>query len=494
MTGSSVLELASRVGAELVGDGTVVVDDVTHDSRQVKTGTLFVAIRGATSDGHRFVDNAVGSGAGAVCVEQPMNVTVPQLIVPDTRRAMGPLAAIVHGDPSRHMKLIGVTGTNGKTTVTHFIESLVRGSGLTCGLIGTIETRVGDHTFKSERTTPESSDFQRLLGEMRDMGCALVAAEVSSHALSLARVLGTRFEVVAFTNLSQDHLDFHGDMESYLAAKETLFTEYEYATAVVNIDDPVGPGLASRAEGKVITVGPDGDARGANRVPSATGTSFDLITPWGSDRVELALVGSFNVDNAVMAAVCALAAGLRFDDVISGLHTLTGVPGRFEKVSGDDPVTVIVDYAHTPEGVRLTVENARNLNPERLIALVGAGGDRDRDKRPIMGAEVAAADLAVITSDNPRSEDPEEIIRSVVAGVPEGTEMIVEVDRRKAIELAIRAASPGDIVLLLGRGHEPNQEIGGQFIPFDDRAVAREALAGLRSSTNSGENDMRIRP
>jgi len=492
MTGRSLGQLTAVVDSVLIGDPSVIVNDVTHDSRQVGPGTLFVAVRGTTTDGHDFVDRATESGAVAVCVEKPTTFEVPQLVVPDTRKAMGPLAAEVHDNPSSHLKLVGVTGTNGKTTVTHYIESITTGAGIKCGLIGTIQTRAAGQVFSSERTTPESSDFQRLLGAMRDLGCGVVAAEVSSHALALDRVAATHFEVAAFTNLSQDHLDFHGDMKSYLEAKRSLFHDYPVGTSVVNIDDSAGEGLAAGVSGSLVTVGSGGDAFVDTVRPTPGGTAFRLVTPWGSADVEAPVIGSFNLDNAVMAAVCSLATGIGFDYVVSGLTTLGGVPGRFEMISDDDPVTVIVDYAHTPEGVRLAVESARRLNPGRLIALVGAGGDRDRDKRPLMGEAVSGADLAVITSDNPRSEDPLEIIEAVTAGVT--SELVVEPDRRAAIRMALAAADPGDLVLLLGRGHEPFQEIAGKYLPFDDREVARVELVGLRSATKSDRGDMRIAP
>jgi UDP-N-acetylmuramoyl-L-alanyl-D-glutamate--2,6-diaminopimelate ligase len=493
MAGSGLGELATLVGGQIVAPAgplpTVV--DVTHDSRQAGPGMLFVAVRGAASDGHDFVSHSMEAGAAAVCVEHAMGVAIPQLVVPDTRQVMGPLAARVHGDPSHQMTVVGVTGTNGKTTVTHYIESMGAGSGLHTGLIGTIETRMGSHTFDSVRTTPEATDFQRLLATMRDGGCRLVATEVSSHALALGRVRATRFEVAAFTNLSRDHLDFHRDMESYWLAKAALFREYEVGTAVINIDDPAGRRIVddlARGEGgpRVIRVGIGGDAWAEGIEPTAGGTSFRLSTPWGSAGVDTPVMGGFNVDNAVLAAVCCLAAGISFDSVAEGLTRLAGVPGRFEKVSGADPVMVIVDYAHTPAGIVHAIEAARGLGRGRVVVLVGAGGDRDREKRPLMGWAASAADLAVITSDNPRSEDPASIVAEVADGVDPGADLIVEVDRRRAIRTSLRSAKEGDVVLVLGRGHERFQEIADGRIPFDDRSVVREELATLRSSTNSG--------
>jgi UDP-N-acetylmuramoyl-L-alanyl-D-glutamate--2,6-diaminopimelate ligase len=483
--GETLTRLATLVGGMVVGTDDPHVTDVTHDSRSVVPGSLYVAIRGAAADGHDFVTAAIEAGAAAVCVDHGMGIASPQLIVDDTRAVLGALADAVHGSPSAHVKVIGVTGTNGKTTVTHYIESIAAGAGLTVGLVGTIQTRVGGVGVPSVRTTPEASDFQRLLAQMRDHGADLVAAEVSSHALEYGRVLATRFAVAAFTNLSQDHLDFHGDMASYRASKTRLFTEYELAMAVVNIDDPVGADLASGYRGEILTVGVDGHVSATDIVSDRMGSRFRLATPWGSADVDAPVLGEFNVSNLVVAATCCLAVGMGFDDVVSGMGHVAGVPGRFEVVSGDDPVTVVVDYAHTPEGVAKAVDTGRGLTDGRVIALVGAGGDRDRDKRPAMGAAISRADLAIITSDNPRSEEPASIVEAVAGGIDLRADRLIEVDRRRAIELALQQACPGDLVLILGRGHEPMQEAGGERIPFDDRSVAHDALTRLRRSSES---------
>jgi UDP-N-acetylmuramoyl-L-alanyl-D-glutamate--2,6-diaminopimelate ligase len=489
MAGSPLDELSALVGGTLLGGSATevpLITDVTHDSRRVVPGSLFVAVRGASVDGHRFVEAALAARAAAVCVEYQVPVDVPQVVVHDTRRAMGTLAARVHGDPSNHLRVIGVTGTNGKTTVTHHVEWIARNAGVMTGLIGTVGARIGEQSLGTDLTTPEASDFQRLLARMRRSGCDLVAVEVSSHALALDRVRATRFEVAAFTNLSQDHLDFHGDMHRYLEAKEMLFHEYQVGTAVINVDDPAGRRIADRYRGTLIEVGDSGSARAEGIAPTSGGTFFRLVTPWGDREVEAAVIGRFNVDNAVVAAVCSLAAGIGIDQVVSGLATLPGVPGRFERVSGDDPVTVIVDYAHTPAGISHAIATARGFTRGRVIVLVGAGGDRDREKRPLMGEAVSAADVAVITSDNPRSEEPGDIVEAVVGGVVEGTEAIVEIDRRLAIRRALSEAGEGDVVLILGRGHEQFQEIGGEKVPFDDRLVATRTLADLRKSANFG--------
>ena len=452
---------------------------------------LFVAVRGATVDGHDYVAQAVEFGSPAVCVEHPMDLDVDQIVVEDSRKALGLLAAEAHGHPSRSVDVVGVTGTNGKTTVTHYLASLASSAGRVAGLIGTIEARVGDRRVEAAHTTPEASDFQRLLAGMRDDGADLVAAEVSSHALELGRIEATEFRVAAFTNISQDHLDFHGNMERYRSAKRKLFTDYPVATAVVNVDDPLGNEIASGFGGDLISVGEKGDVRFTSIEPDRSGAAFDLATPWGSSRVKAPVVGVFNVSNAVVAATCAMVEGISFDDVIRGLGELAEVPGRFELVSGDDPIRVVVDYAHTPEGVSAAIAAARSTAAGRVIALIGAGGDRDRDKRSLMGAAVAEADLAVVTSDNPRSEEPSEIVSAVLSGVPLRAPVVSEVDRWNAIELAINSAEDGDVVLVLGRGHEPYQEVAGERVPFDDRVVAREALSVRRSAGSaSGSGSM----
>jgi UDP-N-acetylmuramoyl-L-alanyl-D-glutamate--2,6-diaminopimelate ligase len=461
-----------------------MVTDVTHDSRLAGEGTMYVAVRGSHVDGHDFVAGAVAAGATAVCVDHFTASGVSELEVAETREVMGPLSAAVHGDPSAAVAVVGVTGTNGKTTVTHYVESITANAGMTPGLIGTVHTRVGEHALSSERTTPEATDFQRLLAEMRDLGADVIAAEISSHALELGRVAATKFAVAAFTNLSQDHLDFHGSMDAYRAAKERLFRDYEIGVAVINVNDPVGREIGDWVSPPKLLIG-SGDLWAENLVTSLHGTSFDLVTSGSRIPVVAPLIGAFNVDNALVAAGCCLALGLDLEQVVAGLGALGPVPGRFELVSGSFPVPVIVDYAHTPEGIHQAISVARDLASGRVIAVFGAGGDRDREKRPLMGRAALEADLAVLTSDNPRSEDADLIIREVMSGI-EGSGMIVEVDRRSAIEHAIRAASTGDVVLILGKGHETRQEIGGRVLPFEDKVVVGEVLARLAGSPDSG--------
>ncbi|HEX6301845.1 MAG TPA: UDP-N-acetylmuramoyl-L-alanyl-D-glutamate--2,6-diaminopimelate ligase [Acidimicrobiia bacterium] len=485
-SGKTVAMLADHVGGTLIGRPDRVVRDVTHDSRQARAGMLFVAIRGERADGHTFLPSAIQAGAVAVCVDHESDVAVPQIVVDDTRAVLGELAAAVHDHPSVAVDVIGVTGTNGKTTVTHFVESIARHAGKVTGLIGTIHTRSAGSTIPATLTTPEASDFQRLLARMRDEGVSLVAAEVSSHALELGRVRGTRFAVAAFTNLSQDHLDFHGDMASYLSAKKRLFTEYELGTAVVNVDDPAGAELAATYEGELLEVGRGGQVSIHHVEPLDAGhTRLHLETPWGLANVSVPVVGRFNLSNLAVAAACCVAAGIEFTAVADALPHVAAVPGRFEVVSEDDPITVVVDYAHTPEAVATAVETGRQLSRGRVIALIGAGGDRDRAKRPAMGAAISSADLAVITSDNPRSEDPDEIAKAVLSGIDPLSDHLLELDRRRAIDLAVGAAENGDVVLILGRGHEREQDLGSERIPFDDREVATESLHRRRRSAGN---------
>ena len=490
----TVAGLAGLVGGRVVRGGDTELTDVTHDSRQAHDGSLYVALRGEHVDGHAFVTEAVARGAAGVCVDHEVGSSVAELVVADTRQVLGELAAAVHDFPSAIVKVVGVTGTNGKTTVTHYVESIARHAGRVTGLMGTIHTRAAGSTAPSTLTTPEAPEFQRLLAEMRDAGVSVVAAEVSSHALELGRVRGTRFAVAAFTNLSQDHLDFHGDMVSYQGAKERLFTEYEVGTAVVNVADPVGAAIARAYQGELVTVGTGADVSVADLQLGPTGTRFRFETPWGGAQVEAPVLGEFNVANLAIAATCSLAVGIGFDEVLAGMTTVGGVPGRFEVVSGSDPITVIVDYAHTPEGVARAVETGRRLTDGRVIGLIGAGGDRDRAKRPAMGRAISMADFAVITSDNPRSEKPESIAEAVMSGVDPVSEHVLEIDRHRAIDEAIAAAHDGDVVLILGRGHEPFQDLGDGKIPFDDREVAAAALTRRRRSTGSGGRSGSITP
>jgi UDP-N-acetylmuramoyl-L-alanyl-D-glutamate--2,6-diaminopimelate ligase len=479
----SLAELAEVVQGDVIGISETRVHDITHDSRQAGPGTLFVAISGADLDGHDFVDQAARAGTEAVCVERRVDLAISQLVVGNTREVLGQLAAEVHGHPSASVDVIGVTGTNGKTTVTHYVESLLGLVGFETGIIGTIATRIGGDSLPSVRTTPEATDFQRLLARMRDAGVAKAAVEVSSHALDLHRVDGTRFAVAAFTNLSQDHLDYHGTMDEYRSAKARLFSDFEIGTAVFNVDDEIGRELAARFPGEKLTVGSGGDFEvvAAESVPA--GTEFQMVTPDGLFSGSAAVHGRFNVSNLMVAIAGSVAAGATVGGLIEHLGDMGQVPGRFEIVSREGQPTVVVDYAHTPDGIAMAVATGREMASGKLIAVFGAGGDRDRAKRPLMGEAASAADVLVVTSDNPRSEDPERIIDDVMQGVTAGS--IRQGDRRKAIAEAIRMAGEDDVVLILGKGHESGQEIAGEVRPFDDREIARESLNLLWKSTNN---------
>lgn len=464
--------LASVASGQLVGGDDVEIADVTHDSRRAGPGDLFVAIRGANRDGHDFV---AAVDASAVCVEEVIDVAIPQIVVSDTRRSLAVLAAEVHGRPSRHLKVVGVTGTNGKTTVTHMLASIVAAAGLLPGVVGTVGARIGDESLALDRTSPEASDFQRLLAKMVGKKVDTVAVEVSSHALILGRMAETDFHVVAFTNLTQDHLDFHGTMEEYFAAKSRLFTQGD-GPAVICADESWGQRLVGLTSRRVVTTGKEGDVRADGVVDGLEISRFNLVTGAGSIPVEMPLGGSFNVSNALVAAGCAQALGLELDAIGAGLTGMGAIPGRMEVVDAGQDFRIVVDYAHTPDGINEVLRTVRPLVAGRTLVVVGAGGDRDPAKRPAMGEAASHADVAFITSDNPRSEDPIEIVNQVAAGAEGQAQLVVEPDRRAAIALAVGAAEPDDVVLILGRGHESRQEIAGKLIPFDDRVVAREAV------------------
>lgn len=480
---------ATLPGAERRGDA--VVEDATHDSRQAGPGMLFCAIRGASTDGHAHAPSAVQAGAAALLVDHWLDLDVPQVRVPDVRAATGLAASIVHEHPTRDLLVVGVTGTNGKTTTAYLVESAVAAGGRGTGLIGTVETRIDGAAVPGVRTTPEGTDLQRLFARMRDRDVAVVAMEISSHGLALHRVDGTRVGVAVFTNLSQDHLDFHADMTTYAEAKARLFTPAISDRGIVDVEDDWGRWMAERAEIPVVTVGTSGtDVR--RRVVRADlgGTRVQLEGPaellGGHDRVEVAtsLVGAFNGRNASDAFLAAVAAGTDADAALAGLAACPGAPGRLERVDAGQPFTVLVDYAHTPDAIRTVVDTLRPLTDGRVLVVVGAGGDRDRGKRPQMGAAAASADVAVLTSDNPRSEDPQAILDAVVDGAREARpagDVVVEIDRRRAIAAALDRARPGDVVVVAGKGHEATQAFADRVEPFDDRRVAAALLGAGRA-------------
>lgn len=501
---AAVRALAPDSGSRLAtsGGGAAVVSGVTHDSRAVARGMVFVAIPGQRSDGAGFAADAVARGAVAVVAEAPApaDTSVPWLQTSDARLALAELAAVFHGHPSTKIPVVGVTGTNGKTTVTHLLASVFDAAGLPSGRIGTVSVRVGPSAADERdaaHTTPEASEIQRLLAEMVANGCKACAMEVSSHALALQRVATMHFAAAIFTNLTRDHLDFHGDMAHYFAAKRRLFEMLPAgAPAIVNVDDPRGAELAV-ALPRVITYGIDraADVRPSSIEYTLEGLAFDAATPRGELAIRSPLIGRPNVYNILAAIAAGVALDLPLDRIEHGVATLDRVPGRFEIVSsGHDDVRVVIDYAHTDDALKNLLETARPLAPGRLVTIFGCGGDRDRSKRPLMGAVAGRlSDVVVLTSDNPRSEDPERILDEIVRGLdptPEpggpkraGTPYSRIPDRRRAIERAILTAQSGDLLLIAGKGHEKYQVIGDRTLPFDDADVARAALAQRRSAS-----------
>jgi UDP-N-acetylmuramoyl-L-alanyl-D-glutamate--2,6-diaminopimelate ligase len=461
------------------GDLDAEIAGLAYDSRKVEPGTLFFCVPGEKTDGHDFAAEVVAAGAAALVVERQLEVAVPQLVVADARAAMAPVAARFWGDPTAALRVVGVTGTNGKTTTAFLVREILEAAGTSCGLLGTVKQVVGGAEQAVERTTPEAIELQATFRRMLEAGDRVCAMEVSSHALTLHRAEAIHFQVALFTNLTQDHLDFHADMEDYFLAKRRLF-EAQPATAIVNVDDPYGRRLA--AEFECLTFSAEGAAAdySARDVSfDAGGASFRL----GEVEVRTGMPGHFNVANALGAIAAAGAIGIPVEVAAAGLAQAGRVPGRFEPIDEGQGFAVLVDYAHTPDSLENVLRAARRLTEGRLIAVFGAGGDRDRDKRPKMGrAGAHLADLAVLTSDNPRSEDPEAILAEVAAGADGGPEVVLEVDRRAAIALALRRAQPGDTVVIAGKGHEQGQEFeDGRKVPFDDRDVAREELRKLGS-------------
>jgi UDP-N-acetylmuramoyl-L-alanyl-D-glutamate--2,6-diaminopimelate ligase len=476
------------------------VTGLALDSRQVKPGAIFFALRGVNADGARFAPQAIAGGAIAVVAETaaPAGVAVPWVQVPNARAAMAEAAAAFYRNPSAELALVGITGTNGKTTTSYVLASIFEAAGVKCGRIGTIGYQVGGREIDAARTTPEAPELQRMLRDMVTDGCGACVMEVSSHALALRRADSLRFAAGVFTNLTRDHLDFHGDMESYFVAKRRLFEILpEGAVGVINVDDRRGPDLVAAARRPVTyAIDAAADVRPGPLSFSLDGLSFEVRTPRGTFHVKSALVGRPNAYNILAASAAAMALDLPFSAIEKGIARLEHVPGRFQVVSSAaDDVRVIVDYAHTDDALKNLLETARPLAPGRVVTVFGCGGDRDRTKRPLMGAVAARlSDLVIVTSDNPRSEEPARIIEEIQRGIvrpadrigakgTKGTPSIAIVDRREAIERAIREARPGDLVLIAGKGHEKYQVIGDKTLPFDDVEVARAALGRRRSGS-----------
>lgn len=510
---------AGVVGWRLAGAGDdVEVTALTYRSDQAIPGCLFFCVPGFARDGHEYAPDAVARGASALCVERVLDLPVTQVVVDSVRTVMGPVAAAFYERPSSRLLTAGITGTNGKTTSAFLTAHLLDSAGLRSGLMGTVERRIGGRSLQADRTTPEALDVQRDLAEMVRMGDKAVVMEVSSHALDLGRALGIDFDVVAFTNLTQDHLDYHKTLESYFAAKCKLFLEPEFCTArtlaVINIDDSFGLDLARRCEReRVISVSTRPEVPGWGRPDlewsefkaAGKGTQGIVIfrgtaarqalraeagqatrTRAGEQDMEMPmqvttpLMGVFNVYNTLTALGMGLGLGLESEAMVRSIARFGGVPGRMESIDAGQDFIVLVDYAHTPDSVRNVLRTARGFAAGRVIAVIGCGGDRDKGKRPLMGREAEmAADLVIVTSDNPRSEDPLAIITDIMSGVKSPETAVVQPDRQQAIRAAVSEAQPGDVVLILGKGHESGQQFATKTVPFDDRQVAREALEEL---------------
>ncbi|MGH7228727.1 MAG: UDP-N-acetylmuramoyl-L-alanyl-D-glutamate--2,6-diaminopimelate ligase [Nitrospiraceae bacterium] len=493
---------------ERQGNLHVAVTDVTDDSRLVTPGSLFVAVKGGRVDGHAYVRQAVQAGASAVVMQVGLLSTggtepglvssVPVIRVKDSRRALGLLASRLHHDPSFRLAMIGVTGTNGKTTVTYLCKAVLEGAGRRVGVIGTVAYQIGSERLNASHTTPGASELQALLARMVSTGLDTAVMEVSSHALAMDRVAGCEFDTAIFTNLTQDHLDFHSDMEDYFRAKLSLFTSLRPAgnkprpkRAIINADDPRGERVckASPVPFWTYSIRSQSDIRAEDVRLSLAGTRFTAVTPAGRFLVESRLVGEHNVYNILAAIGVGLQEGLSSDVIREGIHSVVSVPGRFERVEAGQDFTVVVDYAHTEDALVHLLGTAQALKTGRIITVFGCGGDRDRGKRPKMGRAAARqSDLVILTSDNPRSEDPMAILRDVEAGVLEALDPSdrsrvryeVIADRRRAIETAIREAKRGDMVLIAGKGHEDYQIIGANRLHFDDREEAKAAIEKLQ--------------
>jgi UDP-N-acetylmuramoyl-L-alanyl-D-glutamate--2,6-diaminopimelate ligase len=514
--GTLIAQLASkeiRMPADMPAEagGATQIASIHYDSRTVTTGGLFVAIRGLATDGHRFVQDAVDRGAVALICETPVTAPVPVVQVDDSRRALAETAAVFYGRPSEALTVIAVTGTNGKTTVTYLIEGILRAAGLAPGVIGTVNYRYRNRIFDNPVTTPESLDLQSIMAQMKAAGVTHVVMEASSHALDLGRLHACRLRLGVYTNITQDHLDYHHDMTTYQAAKALLFERYlppengpaggsTQVQAVLNVDDAFGRALYDRLPHARLSCSAAADSQADVRAvitrADAGGFKGQLVTPAGSVELDTPLVGAYNLENILSAAGAAVALGIRPAAIAAGLAATHLIPGRLEAVPNPYGCQVYVDYAHTPDALDNVLKTVRPLTRGRIFCVFGCGGDRDTAKRPLMG-DIAArrSDIVLVTSDNPRSEDPAAIIAQILPGVvkvlpreltaaelsakapPKG--YLVEADRRRAIELAIRAARPGEVVVIAGKGHETYQIVGDQVLDFDDAAEARRVLAEL---------------
>jgi UDP-N-acetylmuramoyl-L-alanyl-D-glutamate--2,6-diaminopimelate ligase len=472
------MRLADVIPGTPLGAGDIEITDLAYDTRAVKPGTLFFCVPGFTRDGHDYAPDAVARGAVALVVERRLNLGVPEIQVESVRKAMAPAAAVFYSDPTSELTTVGVTGTNGKTTTAFLLRALLEAAGRRTGLLGTVKSIIGGEQHEVERTTPEAIDLQRTFKAMRDAGDRACAMEVSSHALELHRADAIHFAAAIFTNLTQDHLDFHPTMEDYFQAKRRLFTEAQPTHAIVNVDDPYGARIAQELANAVTFAIENGDAdyRARDVETGLAGSRFTVQAPDGPITLSSPLRGRFNVYNVLGALAAARALEVPINTAATAIQTAGQVPGRFEPVDEGQDFAVLVDYAHTPDSLENVLRAARELTDNRVHVVFGCGGDRDRGKRPLMGGiATRLADRVIVTSDNPRSEDPEAIIDEILAGAGAGTPH--DVDRRQAIADAIAKAAPGDVVVIAGKGHEQGQEFEqGRKVAFDDVTVAREVL------------------
>lgn len=490
----NLINLCSPIlNKRIVGNIDLNINGIEVDSRKVKSGNLFICLPGFTVDGHDYANKAVENGAVALVCQRELPIAVPQIIVTDSRFAMSVMSDIFYEQPSHKLRVIGVTGTNGKTTTTHLIEKILADQGYLSGLIGTIKTKIGTEVFENKNTTPDSIELQKSFAKMVDVGSDYVIMEVSSHALDLGRVKGVDYNIAVFTNLTQDHLDYHHTMDQYRNAKGLFFSQLgnsyekerkENKYAILNGDDVASEYYKRVTASQVITYGIDNEAdvNGTDIVISANGTSFTLSSFMGSIKINLKMIGKFSVYNALAAATVAIVEGVSLESIKKSLESIDGVDGRFEAVNEGQEFTVIVDYAHTPDSLENVLKTVKEFAQGKVFCIFGAGGDRDRTKRPIMG-QIATkySDFTIITSDNPRSEDPDMIIADILEGVKKisvNNSYIAITDRKSAIEYAIANAKAQDVILIAGKGHETYQIIGTEVIHFDDREIARAAIRG----------------
>jgi UDP-N-acetylmuramoyl-L-alanyl-D-glutamate--2,6-diaminopimelate ligase len=484
-----LLEVVAGLECTVHGDGEKEITAIDYDSRNVKPGSMFVALQGRKVDGKKFVAAALAAGAAAIVTDTlQQDITATQVVVADPLLAMADMSSRLYGHPDKKMRVIGVTGTNGKTTITYFLETLFSIHKLSTGVVGTVNYRYAGKSFPAPNTTPQSADLYRMFNDMMQSGGKVVAMEVSSHALALGRVRGIEFDTAIFTNLTRDHLDFHKTMEEYFAAKALLFSgleagEKNYAkSAIINIDDSWGKKLAGMVQqAEVLTYGIQEKAavRAENIHYSSSGTDFTLVSPYGSKQLHIKHLGKHNVYNALASAAAALSAGIPFDGVVQGLESAPQAPGRLERVDAGQPFTVVVDYAHTDDALLNVLNALQELKTARIITVFGCGGDRDRSKRPVMGdIATANSDFVLVTSDNPRSEDPQKITLDIEVGIrrQHRTNYNVIIDREEAIAAAIGMAQKGDIILIAGKGHEDYQIIGDKRLHFNDVEVAKKCI------------------